>query len=482
MFTYSLTLSDFRELALGEQHVEQKNQLLHAQQRVSRLQQQLEEIKSSSEGLTPHGLIRQLEEENHLKAILVQETLPRNIEEKRRECIELEQVVTEPLMSDVDLDAVRQQIEEANAELERLSEKHMPGVDPAQDKLALFRQQAAIISRKKQAEAENYKASLDELSSTENELKEREGQLRKTEGRREVVKEDELKRYVAKLRLMHKAYQEKRGELSLLKAEFGVLSRTEEILKSRDENTQELVALLEEKKGVRGYVQAQETLEQVSAAKSELDKEKGRKLEEMAHTIEELTAVITAKKASLAPLLKEVRPLRQHHQELQAQHAEKKSTYDTVYAGLEAKRSQLESEVRSHWEEKTAHESQYHYLQALKRSIELQQQKVATEMRNYTSSGAGKAADKTSDKRKSLRDQYTRKILEQENLGRALRDKQKDVRANHAQNLKQVKMWQDLRSLLQAKRESYKKMAKEKEEEKAAQQAMIENTDRLVIT
>ena len=466
---------------LGEQRMEQKNQLLHTQQRVSRLQQQLEEVKRSAVGLTAPSLVAKLEEENHLKTILVRETLPKNIDGKRRECIELERVVTEPLTSDADLDAVRDQIREANEELERLTEKHMPGNDPVQDQLTLFRQQAAIVSRKKQAEAESYKEALDELSNTESELKEREGQLRQTEGWGEVVKEEEFKRMVNKLRPMHKTYQNKKGELSLLKAECGVLARTEEILKSRDENTQELVALLEEKKGVRGYVQAQETLEQVSAAKSDLDQEKGVKLEDMTRTIEQLTGAITAKKMSLAPLLKEVRPLRQQHQELQAQHVEKKHNYDTVYAGLEAKRSQLETEVRQHWEEKTANESHYHYLQAMKRSVELQQQKVANEMKSYRTT-AGRGAEKTGHQRKSLRDQYTRKIMEQENLGRALRDKQKDVRANHAHNLKQVKMWRDLSSLLQAKRESYETSVREKREEKAAQQAMIENTDRLVIT
>ena len=470
-----------RELALGEQRIEQKNQLLHTQQRAAHLQQQLEEVRSSAVGLTAHGIVTKLEEENHLKTILARETLPNSIDEKRRECIELERVVTEPLTSDEDLDAVREQIEEAREELAALMEKHMPGNDPVENKLVLFRQQAAIIARKKQAEAENYKAALDELSTVESELKEREGRLSGTGGRSEVVREEEFKRMLVKLRPMHKTYQKQKAEISRLNAECGVLARTEEILKSRDENTQELVALLEEKKGVRGYVQAQETLEQVSAAKSELDKEKGAKLQEMARTIEELNAAITARKTSLAPLLKEVRPLRQQHQELQGLHAEKKVTYDTISAGLEAKRSQLESEVRQHWEEKTGHESQFHYLQAMKRSVEIQQQKVAAEMRSYMSSGKG-AAEKTGTQRKSLRDQYTRKILEQENLGRALRDKQKDVRANHAHSLNQVKMWKELRSLLQAKQESYETVIREREEEKAAKQAMIENTDRLVIT
>ena len=433
------------------------------------------------QGLTPQGLVTKLGEENHVKSILVRDTLPRSIEEKRKECIELERVVTEPITSDADLDTLREQIEEANAELSQLMEKHMPGSDPVQDKLTLFRQQAAIISRKKQAEAENYKSALDELASVKSELQEREAQMSAhMKGRGEVVREEEFKKMVAKLRPIHKTYQRKKGELSLLKAESGVLARTEEILKSRDENMQELVALLEEKKGVRGYVHAQETLEQVSAAKSELDEQKETKLREMTRTIEELNEVIRSKKASLAPLLKEIRPLRQQHKELQGHHAEKKVTYDAVYVGLEAKRSQLESEVHQLWEEKTGHESRYHFLQALKQSVELQQQKVAAEMKSYTK--AGKATAGTDKSRKSLRDQYTRKILEQENLGRALRDKQRDVRANHEHNLKQVKMWRDLRSLLQAKRESYETRAQEKAEEKAAQQAMIDNPDRLVIT
>ena len=444
---------------------------------MTRLSHRLEEARQSAEGLTPQGLVTKLGEENHVKLILVRDALPRSIEEKRKECLELERVVTEPLTGDEDLDTLREQIEEANTELSRLMEKHLPGSDPIQNKLTLFRQQAAIISHKKQAEAESYKAALDELASAETELKEREAQMSaQMKGGGEMVREEEFKRMVAKLRPLHKTYQRKKGELSLLKAESGVLARTEEILKSRDENMQELVALLEEKKGVKGYVQAQETLEQVSAAKSELDERKEAKLREMTRTIEELNEAIKSKKASLAPLLKEVRPVRLKHKDLQAQHAEKKVTYDTVYVGLEAKRSQLDSEVQHLWEKKTAQESQYHYLQALKQSAELQQQKVAAEMKSYTTAGK---ADKS---RKSLRDQYTKKVLEQENLGRALRDKQRDVRANHEHNLQQVKMWRELRSLMEAKRESHERRAREREEEKAAQQAMIDNTDRLVIT
>ena len=49
------------------------------------------------------------------------------------------------------------------------------------------------------------------------------------------------------------------------------------------------------------------------------------------------------------------------------------------------------------------------------------------------------------------REVYSRKIQEQENLGRNLRERQKMVRENHEPNIKQMKMWRDLERLLQCK-------------------------------
>lgn len=463
-----------RELELSNQKVEQKNQLLHAQQKVQRLQKQLLDMKSSSQDLTPDSLISQLEEENRLKRILTEESLPKKVEAKRKECIELERVLAEPIMNETDLDVIRQQIEEANEEVTRLMEKRMPGSDPIQDKLALFRQQASIIARKKEAAAEDYKALTDELSTLEHKLQSKRDQLREFDGG-EVLREDEFKRFVNRLRTMNATYKKKKAELSTVKAEYGVLARTEEILKSRDDNIEELVTILEQKKGVHGYRETQDALEEVSAAKSEIDERKGEVLEEMSKGIEQLTAAIESKKAFLAPLIKEVRPLRLKHQEIQAQHAEKKVTYDGMAAGLEGQRLNLEKEVRAYWEETSAEESQYHHLQYMLKSVKLQEQKVAAEMQCYISSDPA-------EKRKSLRDQFTRKIQEQENLGKALRDKQKEVKETHGDAMKQVKMWNDLKRLFEVKHECFVQGQQQMMQAKATERKMMANENRLVIS
>ena len=60
-----------------------------------------------------------------------------------------------------------------------------------------------------------------------------------------------------------------------------------------------------------GYRETQEALESVSALKSELDNMKGRTLEDISVMVQKLNRRIQEKKSALAPIVKELRPLRQ---------------------------------------------------------------------------------------------------------------------------------------------------------------------------
>ena len=72
--------------------------------------------------------------------------------------------------------------------------------------------------------------------------------------------------------------------------------------------------IVEEKAGVAGYRQTQENLEKVSATKSELDDVKGRTLEDMSEMVRRLHAEIAERRNVLAPILREIRPLRERVQ------------------------------------------------------------------------------------------------------------------------------------------------------------------------
>ncbi|XP_030837564.1 intraflagellar transport protein 81 homolog isoform X2 [Strongylocentrotus purpuratus] len=399
-----------REASLAQQRQEQKNQLHHAEQRLQRMKQQLKDLKQSTVGVSADDLVKKLDEENKVNAYMCEEKLPKDLETLRKACQDLERVVNEPAMGQGDLEEIQTQIKAVNSEVNALIEKRMMSNDPKDDKLSLFRQQASIIARKKEGRADGLHEAKEELVQAKQELVEKRESAKNLEGE-EVLKGDDFKRYVNKLRGKSTDYKRKRQELAELRAELGVLSRTEEILKQRDEQIQHRLSKLEAKKGVAGYHDTQEELEKVSTIKSELDDVKGRTLEDMSHLVQKLNTSIASKKANLAPIIKELRPLRQQAQEMQVVYDDKKTAYDTKAAGLESNRSKLEQEVRAYREECSQEESRYHYLHCMLQMVEMQNQRVASEMKAYTS------ADQM-EKKKAFRDQYTRKLQEQENLGK----------------------------------------------------------------
>lgn len=52
-------------------------------------------------------------------------------------------------------------------------------------------------------------------------------------------------------------------------------------------------------------------------------------------------------------------------QDLEGEHREKKAAYESLVAGYESNRAQLEKEVKAMREERAAEESRFHYLNAV---------------------------------------------------------------------------------------------------------------------
>ncbi|XP_030901392.1 intraflagellar transport protein 81 homolog [Melopsittacus undulatus] len=444
-----LRIEKEREESLAQQKQEQKNQLFHAEQRLQRAQLQLKEMLHAVVDSKPEGLMKKLEEEINFNTYLVTEKLPRELESKKNSTCILQKVAAEPAMSQSDLSVLESKINEVNAQMNQLIEKRMVKYEPANSKLSMYRQQASIMSRKKEAKAEELQAAKEELSSVEKQMQQKTSQAHELEGS-EVLKGDELKHYVNKLRSKNTFYKKKRLEVAEITAEYGILQRTEELLKQRHEAIQQQLQAIEDKKGISGYSYKQEELERVSAVKSEIDEMKGQTLDNMSEMVRNLNSMVSEKKASLAPVIKELRQLRQKCQELTQECDEKKMQYNSCAAGLESNRSALEQEVKGLLEECVQEESNYHYINCMKRNLEVQLQRAKEEMKAYVSSDP-------QERRKALREQYTRMILEQENLGKKLREKQKVVRENHAANMKQMKMWQDFEQLMLCKKECFLK-------------------------
>nr|XP_040052696.1 intraflagellar transport protein 81 homolog [Gasterosteus aculeatus aculeatus] len=436
-----------REESLSHQKQEQKNQLFQAEQRLQRSQQQLKDLRQAAAGANPESLMKRLEDEIKINSYMVSEKLPKELEGVRRTVQYLQKVASEPAMGQADLQELEDKIRDVDSQINQLFEKRMMRNDPMDDKLTLYRQQASIILRRKASKAEELQEAREELATAERELRERSNQAQASEGG-EVVRGDELKRMVVKLRSKGTVCKKQREEIAELKAEYGVLQRTEEILKRRHETVQQKLQTVEAEKGISGYSNTQEELERVSAIKSELDEKKGRTLDDMSEMVKKLNSMIVEKKSALAPVIKELRSLRQRCQEINPDYDEKKAQYESCTAGLESNRSKLEQEVKELIRETAQEENRYHHINCMSEITEMQIQRAAEEMKAYVSSDP-------LERKKAISEVYTKNISEQELLGKKLREKQKVVRESHGANMEQMKLWRDLEQLMECKRQCF---------------------------
>ena len=113
-----------------------------------------------------------------------------------------------------------------------------------------------------------------------------------------------MKNYINSLRGKSNAYKKKKGELSEHRAEYGVLSRTLELLQAKNERLTQSLSHLESERGITGFRDTQTNLATVDATASGLDAEKGQTLDEMSGMVSQLTMKIGERKSRLAPIIK----------------------------------------------------------------------------------------------------------------------------------------------------------------------------------
>jgi intraflagellar transport protein 81 len=209
----------------------------------------------------------------------------------------------------------------------------------------------------------------EDLQQLEEDLAEKRSKLGNNMPR--ILKGAEFQKYAEGLKVKAKQYKKLKGELSSVVAEKGILSRTEDILKTRHGDQTEFLAQLEKSRGISGAASMQDTLEEVSEKTMEVNKAKEISLEEISKTVEQINNIIKEKKGKLAPLIKELRQVRTDFSQLESEYNEKKSLYESTAAGLDTERDKLHAEVTAYQDECKREESRYHYLNAMIESTKL---------------------------------------------------------------------------------------------------------------
>ncbi|KAJ3191226.1 Intraflagellar transport protein 81 [Irineochytrium annulatum] len=375
----ALRVEQQTEVNLTERIKEQRTAVTAAEKRYSAIQQKHRDVRSTLNANGPDALFAKVEEDFKMNKYLATENLPKAVTDAKQRVKELNKVIAEPHPTEHDFLALDREIKELGDKTAELAETRLMKNNSGDDKLALFRQQAVIISRKKEGAAQKLNAIAEDIQQLKDEL-EKKKETAKTATGTKVLKGEEFKRYVSELR----------GKSN--------------ILTSRAKSMETMLRDLEKRAGVQGHHEAKDNLEKVSEKKSELDEAKGRTLNEISEIIQTVMTTVNDKKALLSPIIQELRNVRSRAAEVESEYLEKKRHFDATM-----------------------------------------------EMKAYI--GGDDAIEHQQKTRgfKTYRDLYNRKILEQENLGKSLREQQRDIKLKYEPSIRQIGYFGDVKKFLELK-------------------------------
>jgi intraflagellar transport protein 81 len=369
---------------------------------------------------------------------------------------ELQQVLSEGNASEAELSRMQQGHQQLNRAVQQLEERKRASMSNPDDKLAMFRQQANLVAKKRDALLQRLSTVSRERAAVEAELQDKAEQLKSVVP---VLKGDDFRKYASELRGKTAQYKRMKAELSELRSEWGIISRTTGLLKAQDDELAARLGEAEARRGVSGFAQTQEDLEKISQQKAEIDEMKGRTLDEMSHVVGEINERIKRRKHDLAPQIVKLRKLRNEVREQEASYLEKKTSYTNAKAGIDSDLANVQSEAEAALKEAALEESAASYYESAA-SVERVKLERAEEER------AGRFHRTMPDGREmtSYRELYADKVRQQEQLSKEMRERQKRIKENHGGNSVQVKVFRDLHRLLRSKIEAQQRARAEANE------------------
>merc|ERR1711933_424211 len=163
------------------------------------------------------------------------------------------------------------------------------------------------------------------------------------------MKRDEFKRYAESLREKSGKFKRLKTELSELRHEVAVLLRTEQLLQAKDPTPV-------------GLRETEAKLEKASVEKSNVDKAKGKTLDEISGIVQKINQQLKEKKNKLAPQIKALRSVRQNFQQVEVKYLEKKGAWDQAKSQVDGDLSKVAGEVKQLENDVLDAEQNYHDL------------------------------------------------------------------------------------------------------------------------
>ncbi|XKL66327.1 hypothetical protein PGB90_009747 [Kerria lacca] len=406
---------------------EESVNIRQCEQRLMRLSQQLQEMQKRSVGLSSLTLLKKLEEETYVTSYIVDQKLPKELNQQKKEKEVYENIVNSNNVTKVSNDALNIKIQSISQEINKLLENRLISANNSDDKIVLFRQQAAIIARKKDNLAEKFSQLKQQLQEIRSKLTYKQQKLDEVVGETGIILKDNEKfqEYVNKLRTRSSIYKRYRNDLATLKAESGILSRTLDILR----------------------IKANKFGADLSNLSLKYEKDSNTNIQDknsdaLLALITQMAANIASQKNKLIPLVNQIKPMKEKIRELLFIHEEKKRIYDRINITLNTNITKLSKDVNSLQEE---------YLKIIQKINLLDTNIFIAEINLKRAKNEFQISIDKNNSTLLIRDKLTHKIAESDKINKLLKEEHKHIRDNEQNFLLQKNSWSNIYFLLQLK-------------------------------
>ena len=444
--TSSLRKEQEEEARLVEKMDEQSAQLEWCEGTLLTTEQRLVDIrKAVSEDTSAGDMLNLLKKDVKRNRDFCNDRIGMELNEKSKRLEQMNKLLSEPVVTQTDIDSVQNEIRTLQRECQLLEEKANAATNPAQDKLAIYKQQAALVSKKKEKAIEASKEAERESQRTAEQMAQIESEYEQVRGGSKFVNRSEFHNYVTMLKQKGKQFRQMKASLKEIRSELAILDRTEKILKSRTTNLTEALEEIEKQRGIQGYQQTREELQMVSETKAEYDVAKNATLEEYSKVVKEITERIRATEERVRPQLQTNKQLKAQYHTLNSEYESKKANFDRANASIESDKAKLESEVNELTDATNAQESKIYNLTSQALLLEQSLSRATNEQAFIAGDRRFNEDFKTQQEWFQWRKNQQNQVIAQ------LRQTQSVIKESHDVKTRQMKMFSDLRMLLDIK-------------------------------
>ncbi|KAM0736970.1 Intraflagellar transport protein 81-like protein [Formica fusca] len=306
-----------RDLILEKE--QEKDTIFNLQNSLQRVERELQALKRDSIGLTPQILIQHLTEEVTVQSAIVKEKLPSELNAKKNWIKALSIVKKYSYLGPDKIIALRNDLDIILKNIQDLMESKTSKHNI--DKMEPFRQQAAAVGNMKRNALERLEKIESSLEELQLRLKEKQD-YSKSLLQISIPKAEELKKYINRLKTKSAIYKRCKTEIAGLQAESGVLHRTATILDTQITHSYPT-----------------DIVSKVMIPENYI-------LENALATNSQLSHSILALRTNLAPVIRDVKTLRQTARETDERYHKAYKSHNMVEINMKNTTSDLLSETK----------------------------------------------------------------------------------------------------------------------------------------